>query len=335
MVYADSLFNPVRYVEIFGQVRNPGKYKTYSGMTPSDLIAMAGGLTDSATTRGIEITRLDTTNESIFAQKFTENLPEEYWNADRSKEIALKDYDKVFVQTDPYKNYPKNIYVNGEVKYPGAYSILDNSEKITDFIKRAGGFKSTAYTDGIYVYRKNPVFGIFEADTTGLPDSAKAKLESTNAYNRSAVINKYSERIPILWSDVEKDTSSIYNLVLQPGDSLVVPRNLYEVYVLGAVGLPSTVPYKKGAPLSYYINQAGGYTDNASEGNEIVIEPNGRKWERSGWFFIPDEDILSGATIIVPTKVQTASTVWPAIRDVISVLSTAAVLVLTAKTLSK
>ena len=99
--------------------------------------------------------------------------------------------------------------------------------------------------------------------------------------------------------------------------------------------MPSTVPYKKGASLSYYVNQAGGYADNASKGNEIVIQPNGKKWEQSGWFFIPDEDILSGSTIIVPTRIQTPSQVWPAIRDVISVLSTAAVLVLTAKTLSK
>ena len=134
---------------------------------------------------------------------------------------------------------------------------------------------------------------------------------------------------------MEKDTSSIYNLVLEPGDSLVVPRNLNEVYVVGAVGLPATVPYKKGASLDYYIKQAGGYLENASEGNEIVIQPNGRKWAHSGWFFIPDEDILSGSTIVVPTKIETKSVFWPAFRDVISVISTAAVLILTAKTLSK
>ena len=74
------------------------------------------------------------------------------------------------------KKYPKNIYITGEVKFPGAYSILNNTEKLSNFIKRAGGLKSTAYTDGIYVFRKNPIFNEFEQDTTGLPDSTKKEL---------------------------------------------------------------------------------------------------------------------------------------------------------------
>ena len=72
-------------------------------MTVSDLITLAGGLTDLATTQNIEITRMDTTNESIYADKFTVNLPKDYWNVNKSQDFILKDYDKVFVQTDPVK----------------------------------------------------------------------------------------------------------------------------------------------------------------------------------------------------------------------------------------
>jgi protein involved in polysaccharide export with SLBB domain len=304
-------------------------------MTPSDLIALAGGLTDSATTQNVEITRLDTTNETVYAHKFTENLPKDYWNADRSKEIALRNYDKVFVQMDPYKRYPKNVYISGEVKYPGAYAILTNSEKLSDFIKRAGGFKTSAYPDGMYVNRYNPIFREFETDTAKLADTTIAKLRSGSLYNRAAIISMFSNRIPIQWSDIEDDSTSIYNIVLEPGDSLVVPRNLNEIYVLGAVGLPSTVPYKEGGSLDYYINQAGGYAANAFEGNEIVIEPNGKKWEKGSWPFGHSDEILSGATIIVPTKVETHTDAWPTIRDILTVVSSTAVLVLTIKNLNK
>ncbi len=165
-------------------------------MTVSDLIALAGGLTDSATTQDIEITRLDTANEFIYAKKYTVNLPKDYWNSNRSSDFVLKPYDKVFIQTDPLKKYPKNIYVSGEVKFPGAYAILNSSEKITDFIRRAGGFKSTAYTDGIYVYRKNPIFSEFETDTAKIPDSTRVDFKLELLYNRSAIVNKFSERIP-------------------------------------------------------------------------------------------------------------------------------------------
>jgi protein involved in polysaccharide export with SLBB domain len=335
IVYPDSMFNAERYVEIFGQVRKRGKYKAYKGMTPSDLIALAGGLTDSATTQDVEITRLDTTDETVYAHKFTENLPKDYWNSDRSREIALKNYDKVFVQMDPNKRYPKNVYIDGEVKYPGAYAILSNSEKISDFIKRAGGFKPTAYPEGMYVNRYNPIFSEFETDTARLADTTIARLSSGSLYNRSAIINKFSSRIPIEWADIEDDSTSIYNISLEPGDSLVVPRNLNEIYVLGAVGLPSTVPYKEGASLDYYINQAGGYTENAFEGNEIVIEPNGKKWEKGSWPFGHSDEILSGTTIIVPTKVETHNDAWPYIRDILTVVSSTAVLVLTIKNLNK
>jgi len=335
IVYSDSMFNAERYVEIFGQVRKPGKYKAYKGMTPSDLIALAGGLTDSATTEDVEITRLDTTNEAVFAHKFTENLPKDYWNSDRSSEIALKNYDKVFVQMDPLKRYPKNVYIDGEVKYPGAYAILSQSEKLSSFIKRAGGFKPAAYPEGMYVYRYNPIFRQFETDTSKLTDTTIAKLSSGSLYNRAAIINKFSSRIPIEWADIKDDSTSIYNISLEPGDSLVVPRNLNEIYVLGAVGLPSTVPYKEGASPDYYINQAGGYAENANEGNEIVIEPNGKKWEKGGWPFGHSDEILSGATIIVPTEVQTHTDAWPFIRDILTVVSSTAVLVLTIKNLNK
>lgn len=333
VVFKDSLFFPIKQVEIFGPVRNPGKYTSYEGMTVTDLITLAGGLTDSATTKNIEVTRLNDQNEFTYSEKYVVNLPKDYWNSDRSKDFVLKPYDKVFIQIDPYIKYTKNVYINGEVKYPGAYAILYNGEKVTDFIKRTGGFKSTAYKDGIYVYRKSDIFSEIETDTTGLPDSTKAKLLSSSFYNRSGIIKKYSQRIPILWGDIQKDSTSIYNLVLQPEDSLVVPKNLNEVYVLGAVGIPSTVPYKKGASLDYYLTQAGGYTENASKGDEIVIQPNGKKWEKSGWFFIPDQDILSGSTIIVPTKIRSYGDTWTTIRDIVTITSSAAVLLLTIKNL--
>jgi protein involved in polysaccharide export with SLBB domain len=321
-IYKEDMFKPVRPVEIFGQVRKPGKYNAYDGMTVSDLITLAGGLTDLATTQNIQVTRMDTINEDTYADKFTVNLPKDYWNSDKNQDFTLKDYDKVFVQADPLKKYAGNVFIRGEVKYPGAYGILNNSEKITDFIKRAGGFKPTAYTKGIYVYRKNKLFHIFEADTTGLTDSSKIKLlESQTIYNRKALVDMYSQRIPIRWDDVMDDTSSIYNLVLDSGDSLIVPRDMNEVYVLGAVGLPATVPYKKSASLDYYINQAGGYASNAIEGSEIVIQPNGKKWEKSGWFFIPDPDIESGSTIIVPAEIETGSDFGPILRDIMAVVS--------------
>jgi hypothetical protein len=154
-------------------------------------------------------------------------------------------------------------------------------------------------------------------------------------YNRNDVIAKYSNRIPIDWEEIISDTNSTENVELLAGDQLVIPKDDNLVNVTGSVGLPSSVPYKKGSGLGYYINQAGGYTVNSSEGNEIVMLPNGKKWSRSGWFFIPDPDIESGSTIIVPAEIETKSDAWPLIRDIVTVVTSVAILILTIQNLNK
>jgi protein involved in polysaccharide export with SLBB domain len=134
---------------------------------------------------------------------------------------------------------------------------------------------------------------------------------------------------------VEKNYHSISNLVLQPGDIVVVPKDPQVIYVIGEVGIPSNVPYMKGASLSYYIDNAGGYTTNAKSGKEVVILPNGKKWSTSGWFFIPDAPILSGTTIFVPTYREQKTDAWPVIRDIITVISTATIVILSVLSLTK
>jgi hypothetical protein len=63
--------------------------------------------------------------------------------------------------------------------------------------------------------------------------------------------------------------------------------------------------------------------------------PNGKKWTTSGWFFIPDPPILSGTTIFVPTLLEQKTDSWPIIRDVITIVSTSAIVILTVINLTK
>ena len=332
-VYSIESFFPSRTVEIAGAVKNPGIYKRYQNMTLTDLIILAGGLSDSATTKDIEITRMDTVNLTVYANKFLVSLPENYWDNQNSKSIYLADYDRVLIKRDPAKTFNRTVSISGEVKFPGSYTLLFEGERIYDLIKRAGKFKSTAYTSGMFVYRKNPVFT--DTQRVIIPDTIKRRLKDIPIYNRDIFKKEYSNRIPILWDDILEDTTSIYNIPLEPGDSLVVPKNPNVVYVLGEVGIPSSVPYRKGGSLKYYIEQAGGFTENSGKGYEIVILPNGKKWKPSNWFFIPDPEILSGSTIIVPTLIESESKFWPIVRDMAAVVTSTAVLILTVNNLTK
>ena len=330
-IYKQDSFYPTRSVEIYGQVKNPGKFTRFKDMTLTDLIVLAGGVTDFATTKNIEIVRMDTTSTSTYAQKFTVNLPTDYWNEKKSDDFKLEDYDRVFIKTDTSKNFKGVISITGEVQFPGSYSILYRGEKLSDFITRAGGFKETAYRDGIYLLRGNPILQALQR--VNIPDSLLYKnYNGRPIYDASVFQAELGNRIPISWDNIKDNSSSIYNLELQPGDQLVIPKDPRTITVVGDVNLPSTVPFKDGEDISYYISQAGGYTQTSYKGDDIVILPNGKKWNSSGWFFIPNPSILSGSTIFVPSYIEQPSTnAWPIIRDIVTVVSSAAVLLFTIK----
>ncbi|HEX2983004.1 MAG TPA: SLBB domain-containing protein [Ignavibacteriales bacterium] len=322
-IYNRESFFPMGSVRIMGAVRDTGFYTRFENMRLTDLILVAGGLNDSASILDIEITRMDTTDPLVYGSTYSIDLPEDYWNLEPEKDFALQDYDRVLIKTNPKKRFPQSIVISGEVIYPGEYTILNENEKLVDYIKRSGGFMSTAYTKGIYVKRYNPIF-----EKVRKPDIPDSLISFQGTFDRS-LFKDYSYRIPILWDEIEDDENSIYNFRLEPNDSIFVPKDPHRVFVLGEVGLPSSVIYKEGAGLDYYIEQAGGFTENSYKGNEIVMLPNGSKWRDSGWFFLPDDEILSGSVIIVPTIFKGDTNYWATVRDIVSVISSAAVLILT------
>ncbi len=84
-IYMQTEFFPMRTVDIAGEVNNPGTFTRFKNMTLTDLIVLAGGLTDMASTKNIEITRLDTLNSNIYSHKFIFNLPKDYWDINKSE----------------------------------------------------------------------------------------------------------------------------------------------------------------------------------------------------------------------------------------------------------
>jgi protein involved in polysaccharide export with SLBB domain len=87
--------------------------------------------------------------------------------------------------------------------------------------------------------------------------------------------------------------------VLREGDVIYVPEMINTVKINGAVLYPNTVLYKSGEKLNYYINQAGGYTDNAKKSRVYVVYLNGtvsriKRGDRN--------KIEPGCEIVIPTK---------------------------------
>ena len=140
------------YIEISGQVNNPGIFPFSKNITLSDLILLAGGFKENATSNRIEINRRLSSNES------NENNISEILTFDLNKNldestISIKPFDQIIVRKNPNFYTQQYARVEGEVMYPGKYAIKSKNERISDLINRSGGFKNMAYLKGATLIR--------------------------------------------------------------------------------------------------------------------------------------------------------------------------------------
>jgi len=182
--------------------------------------------------------------------------------------FQLQKNDIVFIREIPNWSLQENVWVTGEVKFPGMYTLSSKMERLSSVVERAGGLEPTAYLPGANFVRKKENTGRMALD---FDDALKTRKKG------------YSK----------------YDLVLAAGDSIHIPRDPKSVKVTGAVGFPSSVLYEQGKGLDHYIDQAGGLLPSADKGKIRVVMANGRI-KRPGRFRSPEPD--AGAVIIVPEK---------------------------------
>ena len=149
------------YVEVAGAVNQPGIYTYSKGMKVSDLILKAKGFSKNASETRIEISRKlknNNTDNSKLSQVIVVDLPKEFDNLENENNITLSPFDHITVRTNP--NFFENafVYVDGQVNFPGLYSIESKNERISDLLERAGGVNEVAYTDGATLLRKTEYY---------------------------------------------------------------------------------------------------------------------------------------------------------------------------------
>jgi hypothetical protein len=91
------------------------------------------------------------------------------------------------------------------------------------------------------------------------------------------------------------------DIELVDGDTLTIPSIPKTIKVMGEVGLPTSILYKSGAGVSYYIDNAGGLRETADAKRITVILANGRVFQHGGGWW-SDPDIIAGSTIVVEKK---------------------------------
>ncbi len=292
------------YVSVLGEVRNPGYYDYRDSLTLKDVILQAGGFTDAAFPQRIEIARLinrDTlTSQDVRASMIIDVNGVEDLSSPQ-KNISLQPSDLVTIRRKPGYLAFQTVTVTGQLQYPGPYVLEKREERVSDIIKRAGGFTPEAYLEGAYIKRYN-----LDDKTTQIKQQTiqgiQQQLGDSNEIVQQTITKPY-DQIPLDVHELLSNPSSPENVVLMAGDELVVPKYNAEVKISGSVLFPTQIPYNKRYSLKDYIASAGGIAENGKRNKVYVVYANGKAATTRGFlFFKSSPSVKPGTEIVVPAK---------------------------------
>ena len=309
-LFAKSEFNQQQYVEIFGEVRKPGRVKRYGGMSLQDLLFLTGGLNPSAEYGRLEISSIlnrDSAQKGLnptrTVVKSYEILSDLSIDSAASK-VILMPYDQVFVRKNPTFELQQNIEVKGLVKYPGQYPRLNKFERLSSYIKRAGGLTDNADISGAVLLRRKQV-DIREVEMK----TSRIKLDSNGVIIKDSlpVELKYKdEPVSIDLGKALRHKNSKYDIILQENDIVFVPEINPFISVIGNVQSPLKITYdKRHKKLGYYIDKAGGFGIRPWRRRIFVTFANGKsKRTKNFAFFHFYPRVSDGSVITVPLRPQ-------------------------------
>ncbi|GGF51432.1 SLBB domain-containing protein [Echinicola rosea] len=189
------------YVKISGEINRPGAFAYADNMTVEDLVLKAGGFKESASDAYIEVARRvkDRTNGQI-AEIFTIDIDENLQIDGDDKEVVLEPFDHIIIRRSPGFQREKLVRVEGEVTYPGQYTISTSNERISDLLKRAGGMNQFAYVKGATLIRRTEFFtpksdnDIKSQDLTEVKNNL-IKEDGKNTEAENEILSRIDEKI--------------------------------------------------------------------------------------------------------------------------------------------
>ena len=301
-------FTDSNYVSIEGNVRKPGSIPWRENLTLRDVLLSVGGISEFGDSSTIEISRriknvnVDKANHSE-SRIFNINLSK---TGTEGQDVVLQPYDLIIVKTLPGYSSQRTVLVLGEVKSPGRYGLERSGDKISDVLKRVGGFKASADSSSITIRRsiKSSLSvtereKLFQRILNINPDSI-----SLHPRLRDELYKSY-DLISVDLTTALSNPNNSENLILEDGDVLTVDRSSNLVKISGEVYNPTIIPFKQNKNLKYYVQQAGNFTPYARKSGSLVIYPDGKaaSVKHFLWFkFYPS--VTARSEIFVPQKVK-------------------------------
>lgn len=282
-------------IGVSGEVNKPGTYVTEGIPTLSRLLQQAGGITQSANVRQIQIRR---PQRSGSTQVITADLWQYLQSGDLQQDITLRDGDSIFVATNTApnpaealqladatfaadKSKPLSIVVVGEVYRPGSYVVT------------AGNFR-------------NPTAGTTGGATASVASNATVTqaIQVAGGIKPQADLRRIQIRRPTRSGTEQIIAVDLFQLVqagdlrqdviLQSGDTITIPvaaqlnpadaallasasfaPDTIRVNMVGEVKQPGSIQLPPNTTLSQALLAAGGFDPRrAKQGSVQLIRLN-------------------------------------------------------------
>jgi protein involved in polysaccharide export with SLBB domain len=324
-------------VQVHGEVIHPGTYPLSRGMTMAQLVRMAGGFNRSALLDDADLASYDIKEgRQVLNRRDTVKIGEAVDNPGSSADVVLKAGDVLTIhQIAGWNDIGSSVSLEGEVTYPGPYGIQDG-ERLSSVLKRAGGFRPAAYPMGAVLVRsqvkeleeksRNELIHQIETTPAGAKLSPSLSAQDDAAtlqilvQQQKTVVERLRNQPSIgrlvirISADISSWEGTPADIEMRRGDVLTVPKKPGFVLVSGQVYNASAITYVPGRTAGWYLKRAGGSTEGGNTKEVLVIRANGLVvGRRSGEWFDPgvlDTKLDPGDVVVVPQKVFGGSALW-------------------------
>ena len=288
-ITGDSRYNP--YVEdgdiimvppqagkigAMGALQRPDFFEFVPGDRLSDLLLLALGPAVDADTDNVILFRY----EGDMTTRVSHEVDlEGVLAGDPEADMLLKSEDWLNVRAIPEYHSDSQVFISGEVKYPGYYVLEEGGMTLRQLIEQAGDFTQNASLAETRVVRQQ-----FVGDD-GEVDPEVERLRFVPVADRTELDNQYfimksRERPGQMSVDLVElfaNGNEAHNIELLPGDVVVVPTLQQTITVSGAVAQPGAVVYDPAYTVWDYIERSGGYAWRASKDVLVIKALSGEK----------------------------------------------------------
>ncbi|WP_245583930.1 polysaccharide biosynthesis/export family protein [Rubritepida flocculans] len=328
-------------VLLTGEVRLPGLYPITDNTGLDAVLAMAGGVTDTADLSSVELAREPADQTSaIPLSRSVLDLRSRNFAA-----VRLSPRDGIRIPRGFGDRDSGPVTLLGEFLRPGVYDIR-RGERLSEVIARAGGLTPQAYPYGAVFTRESVrnrqqegfqrtaremEQGLLQmaAGQAVIGSGARTDIAGAIAAGRemAAALReaRAAGRMVVEANPVVLAGRPELDVLLEPGDLIVMPKRPNEVTVVGAVQNPGSLQFVSGWRAAQYVAAAGGAQRFADPARAFIVLPNGQSvaaglgaWQQGG------PPVPPGSLVIVPHDPSPFEN-WGFLRDITQVASQVAI----------